>query len=226
MSNIQHKDIPDAQRHEPKGASTATSKTAYWSDGAGSGAWEKLDATKIQGISSDGGLSGYKLLTNGSNGFALFRDSAYGVMATTGNTNNFALTAVADTTFNTASQFVLFTGTGAPWASETLSGVTFTTDRLTVPVAGIYEVNVFANVLTYPSSSALVALRIMQNATTYLGRKIVSKSAAASDANNMSGNFLITLAASDYIQLMIASNATGNAVLTEASVSIKLIKAT
>lgn len=37
---IEHKDIPEAGLHEPKGASTATAKTVYSSDGAGSGVWE------------------------------------------------------------------------------------------------------------------------------------------------------------------------------------------
>ena len=41
MANIQHKDIPELQLHEPKGASTATSGQVYTSDGAGSGAWQK-----------------------------------------------------------------------------------------------------------------------------------------------------------------------------------------
>jgi len=38
---IQHRNIPEAQLHEPKGASTATSGQVYTSDGAGSGAWQK-----------------------------------------------------------------------------------------------------------------------------------------------------------------------------------------
>jgi len=37
---IQHKDIPDSQRHEPKGASTASSGFVYVSNGAGSGTWK------------------------------------------------------------------------------------------------------------------------------------------------------------------------------------------
>jgi len=36
---IEHADITDAERHEPKGASTAAVNTVYLSDGAGSGAW-------------------------------------------------------------------------------------------------------------------------------------------------------------------------------------------
>lgn len=38
----QHSVIPDAERHEPKGASTAAIDTAYLSDGAGSGSWIKV----------------------------------------------------------------------------------------------------------------------------------------------------------------------------------------
>lgn len=35
----QHSAIPDAERHEPKGASTAVSGSVYVSDGAASGSW-------------------------------------------------------------------------------------------------------------------------------------------------------------------------------------------
>lgn len=38
----QHSDIVDAQRHEPKGASTATIDQVYASDGAGSGEWREI----------------------------------------------------------------------------------------------------------------------------------------------------------------------------------------
>lgn len=39
---VEHKDIVDAQRHEPKGASTATIDMVYASDGAGSGTWREI----------------------------------------------------------------------------------------------------------------------------------------------------------------------------------------
>ena len=38
----QHKDIPEAQLHEPKGVSTAVNKAVYKANGTGSGAWAKL----------------------------------------------------------------------------------------------------------------------------------------------------------------------------------------
>lgn len=38
---IEHKDIPDPQRHEPKGISAAVSGSVYVANGAGSGQWRK-----------------------------------------------------------------------------------------------------------------------------------------------------------------------------------------
>lgn len=39
---VEHKNIPDANRHEPKGASSAASGSVYVSDGAGSGSWTNI----------------------------------------------------------------------------------------------------------------------------------------------------------------------------------------
>lgn len=39
MANIQHKDIVDAERHEPKGISTAAANTVYMANGSATGAW-------------------------------------------------------------------------------------------------------------------------------------------------------------------------------------------
>lgn len=39
MPDIQHSAIPDGQRHEPKGISTAASGQVYVANGTGSGAW-------------------------------------------------------------------------------------------------------------------------------------------------------------------------------------------
>ncbi len=43
--SVQHKDVVDAERHEPKGATTATIDQVYASNGAGSGAWRELPWT-------------------------------------------------------------------------------------------------------------------------------------------------------------------------------------
>lgn len=48
---VEHKNIADAQRHEPKGASTATPGQVYVADGAGSGSWTDI-GNKYGGIYS------------------------------------------------------------------------------------------------------------------------------------------------------------------------------
>jgi len=40
--SIQHKNIPDAQLHEPKGINTAAARTTYLANGTGSGTWRKV----------------------------------------------------------------------------------------------------------------------------------------------------------------------------------------
>lgn len=70
MANIEHKDITDANRHEPKGASTAPVNSVYSSNGAGSGTWQKITNTNLSGISADG-TAGYFLLADGAGGFTL-----------------------------------------------------------------------------------------------------------------------------------------------------------
>jgi hypothetical protein len=44
---IEHKDIPDAQRHEPKGISAATNKQVYLANGSGSGIWSRVFETDL-----------------------------------------------------------------------------------------------------------------------------------------------------------------------------------
>lgn len=41
MATINHASIPDGQRHEPKGISTATVGQVYVANGSGSGTWQK-----------------------------------------------------------------------------------------------------------------------------------------------------------------------------------------
>ena len=55
MANVEHVNIADGERHEPKGAATASDNKSYVSDGAQSGAWEfptQVLQTTIDDISS------------------------------------------------------------------------------------------------------------------------------------------------------------------------------
>jgi hypothetical protein len=44
---IQHRDIPDAELHEPKGVVTAPSSSTYIANGVGSGTWRKVKESDI-----------------------------------------------------------------------------------------------------------------------------------------------------------------------------------
>lgn len=73
MADVQHKDIPDAQLHEPKGASTAANGRVYVSNGSGSGSWQKV---KDDNIDSELSEQGAFLESNGA-GVATFSKRMY-----------------------------------------------------------------------------------------------------------------------------------------------------
>ena len=50
--SIEHKDITEANIHEPKGVSTATVNKVYVSDGAGSGIWQQVAAAQVNGLTA------------------------------------------------------------------------------------------------------------------------------------------------------------------------------
>ena|SRR3990167_2273787 len=50
--SIEHKDITEANLHEPKGVSSAAINKVYVSDGAGSGTWQKVAAAQIDSLTA------------------------------------------------------------------------------------------------------------------------------------------------------------------------------
>lgn len=58
---IEHVSIPDGERHEPKGASTATIDQVYASDGAGSGAWREVPYSDTV-VLTDVGTASFELM--------------------------------------------------------------------------------------------------------------------------------------------------------------------
>lgn len=199
---IEHKDIADGQRHEPKGISAAAIGTVYVADGLGAGVWKKVGFDNLTGT------------------------SAYGQMVITNNSTAFPITAVADTTFNTPSQFTLFTGTGAPLGAESLKGVTFNVNRLVVPYTGVYEIKTYANIVQFPSNTSKISMRFMINGTTYSVRGPIVKSAVAGDSDIITAHGLISLNAGDFVQNVIASDTSGSIVIRDFNTMIRLIDRT
>lgn len=105
---VQHKDIPDAQRHEPKGASTATTGQALFSSGAGATEFRQIDFADIGGtptfsLSSVLELESYSIVnqTTTSN---TEKTVAYGAAAATDNVD---LTVDGVVTFLTAGTYFI-----------------------------------------------------------------------------------------------------------------------
>ena len=143
-------------------------------------------------------------------------------------TNNlvpFAVTAAADTSLNTSSQYVLLTGSGAPFANGLEDGVTFSVNKMTVDFAGVYDLNFWACLTGFPSNTAKVGVKFRINGSTFSDMKAVTKSNSNGDAGNLAANDLITLGVGDYIQLYIASDVTGNIVINNMALTMKMIKA-
>lgn len=67
---IQHKNIAEADLHEPKGVSLATSNTVYVANGSGSGTWKKVGPTSLLGISTTG-VAGQFVGLDGAGNFVL-----------------------------------------------------------------------------------------------------------------------------------------------------------
>lgn len=228
MANIQHAVIPDAFLHEPKGVVSAPQGASYVANGSGSGVWKKIDSSSMKGIIGDGGSNNKILVSDGTNGFTYNTYRAYGGMTVTNNTNNFALVAATDPTLATNSDYVLFTGTGAPLlaSGSEFGGVAFSLNQISVPVNGVYRLSLWASVSGYPSNTAKIAIKYKINGTTFSTRRLMSKSNSGGDAGNLSGFSLVTLSANDYVQLFVASSVTGNLVITDLNTLIELVRAT
>lgn len=223
---IQHKNIANDQLHEPKDVNSATSNTTYFANGSGSGSWKKVGTETLAGLSGDGNVANLKLLTTGSGGqVKLVRDGTYGKMTIIDNAVPFAITAAADPTLETGSQYVLMTGSGTPFVNGTSDGVVFDTNKLTFTYAGVYDINFWSNITTFPSNTAKVAVRFRMNGTAVSPMHVWCKSNSNGDAGILAASDFITVAAGDYIQLMTASDVTGNIVFHNMNLTAKMLKA-
>jgi hypothetical protein len=211
--------------HESKGVASATANTAYFANGSGSGSWKKVGSETLKGLAGDSGNANRRILTTGDNGFKLVVDSAYANMSIVNNAVPFPVTAVADPTLNTGSQYVLLTGPGAPFASSISNGVTFDTNKLTAVTAGVYELAAWGNISLFPSNTAKVAMKFRINGTTVGTMKVAVKSNSNGDYGTLIAFDYLSLSANDYIQLMIASDTTGNVVFENFNLTMNLIKA-
>lgn len=223
---IQHKDVQDPDIHEPKGASTANSDTSYFADGLGSGIWRKARPINLDGVS---GPSEGDMILVGPSGtsFTSRRSTSFGSMLVLDNSNGFTVSAAADSSLTTNSDYTLFTGNGAPWQADSfMDGVSFRTDRLTVNVTGIYKIDLWGVIKAFPTNTSSIGVKYRRNGTLFGPAKAIIKSNSAGDYGNVSAFGILQLSAGDYVQLMVASTSAGTVTFDSIRLTLQLMKAT
>jgi hypothetical protein len=105
--------------------------------------------------------------------------------------------------------------------------MSFTTDRLTVAVKGVYLINLWMQVKSFPSGTAKLAIRHRINGTgAFSSRKPTARSNGAGDTDIINGFGIFTLNAGDYVQLYAASDTTGNYVIHDVNTTLQLLRQT
>lgn len=187
MANVQHKDITDANLHEPKGVVAAAAGEVYIADGAGSGAWGFV---KPPGTAA--ATAGQVYVSDGVGGGAyqsLVLDSTYGEMYIQGNA-----TATAIATVDTLTKIT------AGLTAGSLSGITFSTDHLVAPASSKYLLEA---TLTFSGVAATAIdweFDFMINASA-LGRKVGMSTTGTEKTVVVLKAITGTLAVSDQIAL-------------------------
>lgn len=95
---IQHKDIPEAYLHEPKGVSSAAADRVYVSNGSGSGSWKKLP---IAGVDTGAAVAGSFLVADGAGGLSA-KASLYRYAVNVGTLSSIAANTTAEHIINVA----------------------------------------------------------------------------------------------------------------------------
>jgi hypothetical protein len=140
---IEHKNITDAERHEPKGISTATVDKVYFSNGAGSGSWGLVEADKIKSTSIS---DGYVLVADEASGetrWSLSQQSGHGsfvICSDDTGTGVVTVDLVAQSP-GSSTQSVPFTITGSDFGIIESERYDATRKQIRVKKAGSYLIN-------------------------------------------------------------------------------------
>lgn len=201
---IEHKDLPESGLHEPKGVSTAASKRVYRSDGAGSGAWSKVDADTLAGTIANSSPAGERVVTDGAGGFATdpVPASSFGTMNLTDNATTKTITAATDPTLNTDSDYQVL---DLSLVFENTTGMTAGSNYLQVDKAGLYLVDFWANV-SLSVANTRWALKFVVNDIDFVKRSPKVWVDASGEFFSVSANGIHTFSAGDQVKLYIASD--------------------
>lgn len=193
--SIQHKNITETDLHEPKGISTALVDTLYIANGAGSGAWAKLDPTQLKGITTNG-VTGDLVGVDGSGNYVL-------VTAPHGQIHFYDLASPSvvtyPSTYTKINPTTIASGTSRLITEGTDAKLTYT-GTATVPMAVSYSVSLDQAsgadrdvIVALYKNETLVDARSVS--TTQTGKKIT-----------LCGTMNVSTATNDYFELYVLNN--------------------
>jgi len=162
MADIQHKNIADSDRHEPKGASTAAAGQVYVSDGAGSGSWQTpAQGSKVllstQTAANSAAISFTSLITST---YSTYEIEFYQVRASAGNPGLLLLTSTNNgSSYNTTG----YSATSALY--NNVGGGTAPTYTSASGAGFILAAN--ASIIASTAANGTVKLLGLTNGTTY-----------------------------------------------------------
>lgn len=190
---VQHADIPEAELHESKGASTATAGAIAVADGVGSAVW------------------GHTI--NTVHGEIYHEAASVSVGPTGGTITNDAHYIVVDGTWSVGSDMSnmgLYSNSRA--IEVDISGHYLLSSFITFTTGAVAAGTKYA--LKY---------RVNNSATLSTRRLVTEKVTAGVDSLCMSGTALVTLTAGDYIELMMASSTADTITVTDTGLTLVLL---
>lgn len=210
---IEHKDIPDAGRHEPKGASTASAGQVYVSDGAGSGTWKSP-----QIVGQEVSVVNSIPVADGSGGVtweeALYTTN-YGAVVASNLTQVVPLTGgplTTSGTFVTLNQYFTVRNVGGDITTDA-------TKQFIIAETGIYRVTgwiSFDSSVGGPSGPTFGLDVGINGVYAGSGSPVVRvKSRDASDIMTVNGFGILPFTAGDVISLGVGATVTTNLTLRE-----------
>lgn len=150
-----------------------------------------------------------------------------GQLSIVSNTTGFSLVAAVDGTLKTNTDYVKLLGTGAPWVAAFTDGVAAdaTNGRLTVSLTGRYLIQ-FHAVIQFATVTNRLGFKYRVNGTIFGNQRLITKNQAAADIMMVSGFGLADLSATNFVEIMVASDKTTSPIFEEASAALIMLRQT
>lgn len=212
-----HKDLANADLHEPKGISAASDNEVATST-SNSIVWKKLTASNVD---STGAAVGHTLVADGAGGVSWNASSLhYGQM-------NIIANSTAQTTSAAAHEQLKGDDASGKWVTGLLSGITFSSanQNLVVADAGVYILDFWSS-FKAPNSSITKFYFSTDGGTTLSTQTMSRSSTASTDLGVVSARSIVTLSAANAVQIHLENSVGGAVTLQDCGMSLLQIVST